>query len=118
VVQPKQISLHDQLAGRQPRRAAGAAACGGVEVIQGPESHENGKFAWIMDTDENKVELWEPKVWDDKKQRCLRVPAHRGSLSGFGGGPKMCRAKLPREMRRSHIRGVVARTCETDHFVR
>ena len=21
---------------------------GGVEVIQGPESHENGKFAWIM----------------------------------------------------------------------
>ena len=37
---------------------------GGVEVIQGPESHENGKFAWIMDPDENKVELWEPKAWD------------------------------------------------------
>jgi predicted enzyme related to lactoylglutathione lyase len=29
---------------------------GGVEVIQGPESHENGKFAWIMDPDGNKVE--------------------------------------------------------------
>ena len=41
---------------------------GGVEVIQGPESHENGKFAWIMDPDENKVELWEPKVWDDKNK--------------------------------------------------
>jgi predicted enzyme related to lactoylglutathione lyase len=33
----------------------------GVEIIQGPESHDNGKFAWIMDLDENKVELWEPK---------------------------------------------------------
>ena len=33
----------------------------GVEIIQGPESHENGKFAWIMDPDGNKVELWEPK---------------------------------------------------------
>ena len=41
---------------------------GGVEVIQGPESHENGKFAWIMDPDGNKVELWEPKVWDDKNK--------------------------------------------------
>ncbi len=39
---------------------------GGVAIIQGPESHENGKFAWIMDPDENKVELWEPKLWDDK----------------------------------------------------
>ena len=39
---------------------------GGVEVIQGPESHENGKFAWIVDPDGNKIELWEPKLWDDK----------------------------------------------------
>ena len=38
----------------------------GVEVVGGPESHENGKFAWIMDPDGNKVELWEPKMWDDK----------------------------------------------------
>ena len=36
----------------------------GVDVIQGPESHENGRFAWIMDPDGNKVELWEPKAWD------------------------------------------------------
>src|SRR5262245_2393758 len=28
----------------------------GVEVIGGPESHENGKFAWIMDSDGNKME--------------------------------------------------------------
>lgn len=33
----------------------------GVEVLQGPESHENGDFAWITDPDGNKVELWEPK---------------------------------------------------------
>jgi len=35
---------------------------GGVKIVQGPESAENGKFAWIMDPDENKVELWEPKA--------------------------------------------------------
>ena len=34
----------------------------GVKIIQGPESHENGKFAWLMDPDGNKVELWEPIV--------------------------------------------------------
>lgn len=40
----------------------------GIEVIQGPESHENGKFAWIRDPDGNKVELWEPKLWDEKNK--------------------------------------------------
>jgi predicted enzyme related to lactoylglutathione lyase len=39
---------------------------GGVEILQGPESHENGKFAWIMDPDGNKVELWEPTLWQEK----------------------------------------------------
>jgi len=37
----------------------------GVDVVQGPESHENGKFAWIMDPDANKIELWEPMAWSD-----------------------------------------------------
>ena len=46
----------------------GRLRAGGVEVIQGPESHENGKFAWIIDPDKNKIELWEPKVWDDKNK--------------------------------------------------
>lgn len=41
---------------------------GGVEILQGPESHENGKFAWIMDPAGNKVELWEPMLWDDKNK--------------------------------------------------
>ena len=37
----------------------------GIEAIDGPQSHENGKFAWLMDPDGNKVELWEPMLWDD-----------------------------------------------------
>jgi predicted enzyme related to lactoylglutathione lyase len=40
----------------------------GVEILKGPESHENGKFAWIVDPDGNKVELWEPMLWDDKNK--------------------------------------------------
>ncbi len=40
----------------------------GVEIVCGPEAHENGKFAWIMDPDGNKVELWEPMIWDDKNK--------------------------------------------------
>jgi predicted enzyme related to lactoylglutathione lyase len=40
----------------------------GVEIVKGPESHENGKFLWILDPDGNKVELWEPKIWDDKNK--------------------------------------------------
>ena len=32
----------------------------GVEIVKGPESDDNGKFAWILDPDGNKVELWEP----------------------------------------------------------
>jgi predicted enzyme related to lactoylglutathione lyase len=41
---------------------------GGVQVIGGPEAHENGKFAWILDPEGNKVELWEPMIWDEKNR--------------------------------------------------
>lgn len=41
----------------------------GVAIVSGPESHENGKFAWIMDPDGNKVELWEPMAWDEKNKK-------------------------------------------------
>jgi predicted enzyme related to lactoylglutathione lyase len=41
----------------------------GTEILKGPEFHENGKFAWIMDPEGNKVELWEPKIWDEKNKR-------------------------------------------------
>lgn len=40
----------------------------GIQPHQGPESHENGRFAWVIDPDGNKVELWEPKIWDDKNK--------------------------------------------------
>ena len=40
----------------------------GVEIVKGPESHENGKFAWIVDPDGNKVELWEPMPWDERNK--------------------------------------------------
>jgi len=33
----------------------------GVECVKGPVEEFNGKFAWIMDPEGNKVELWEPK---------------------------------------------------------
>ncbi|QDU83763.1 Glyoxalase-like domain protein [Planctomycetes bacterium Pla163] len=39
----------------------------GVPTHAGPETHENGKFAWIIDPDGNKVELWEPALMDDGK---------------------------------------------------
>ena len=32
----------------------------GVEVVGDVEQHENGKFAWILDPEGRKVELWEP----------------------------------------------------------
>ncbi len=34
-----------------------------VEIVGGPESHENGDFAWVMDPAGNKVELWQAKAW-------------------------------------------------------
>ena len=36
----------------------------GVAILKGPETHDNGHFAWIVDPDGNKVELWQPVVPD------------------------------------------------------
>lgn len=33
----------------------------GIEIIEGIEEYDYGKFAWIMDIEGNKIELWEPK---------------------------------------------------------
>ena len=41
----------------------------GVTIVKGLELHENGKFAWILDPEGNKVELWEPKLWDAKNKQ-------------------------------------------------
>lgn len=32
----------------------------GVEVVGGPGEWFNGKFAWVLDPDGRKIELWEP----------------------------------------------------------
>lgn len=32
----------------------------GIVIVKGPDSDENGRFAWILDPDDNKVELWQP----------------------------------------------------------
>jgi catechol 2,3-dioxygenase-like lactoylglutathione lyase family enzyme len=32
----------------------------GVEIVGEIEQHPNGKFAWVLDRDGRKVELWEP----------------------------------------------------------
>jgi predicted enzyme related to lactoylglutathione lyase len=37
----------------------------GVEIIKGPDTDFNGIFAWIMDPDGNKVELWEPMAVEE-----------------------------------------------------
>ncbi|MDX9722592.1 MAG: VOC family protein [Myxococcota bacterium] len=41
----------------------------GVEMVGERELHENGKFAWVLDPDGNKVELWEPMLWDEKNKQ-------------------------------------------------
>lgn len=37
----------------------------GVDIVKGPETHENGSFAWILDPDGNKLELWQPAAKTD-----------------------------------------------------
>ncbi len=34
----------------------------GVTIVKGPEVDDNGSFAWILDPDGNKLELWQPKA--------------------------------------------------------
>ncbi|MCU0635033.1 MAG: VOC family protein [Gemmatimonadaceae bacterium] len=37
----------------------------GVTIVKGPDVDVNGSFAWILDPDGNKVELWEPKAMEE-----------------------------------------------------
>ncbi len=34
---------------------------GGVVPEEGPRADDHGKFAWILDPEGNKIELWEPR---------------------------------------------------------
>lgn len=40
----------------------------GIPLLKPIEKHENGKFGWLMDPEGNKVELWEPMLWDEKNK--------------------------------------------------
>ena len=40
-----------------------------VAIHKGPEYAENGVFLWLHDPDGNRVELWEPKLWDDANKK-------------------------------------------------
>ena len=37
-------------------------AAAGVEPVKGPDQEFNGRFAWILDPEGNKLELWEPRA--------------------------------------------------------
>ncbi|MEM7077236.1 MAG: VOC family protein [Pseudomonadota bacterium] len=41
----------------------------GVELLDEPEYHENGVFVHLLDPQGNKIELWEPKLWDESNKR-------------------------------------------------
>ena len=43
-------------------------AAAGIGLVKGPDTEANGKFAWILDPDGNKVELWQPMAWDEKNK--------------------------------------------------
>ncbi|GEP50203.1 hypothetical protein FNO01nite_08750 [Flavobacterium noncentrifugens] len=32
----------------------------GITIIGQPETYDYGKFAWILDPEQNKIELWQP----------------------------------------------------------
>lgn len=32
----------------------------GADILGGPESNDYGTFAWVLDPDGNKIELWQP----------------------------------------------------------
>ena len=41
----------------------------GVRVDERVEDFEYGRFGWFWDPEGIKVELWEPKLWDEKNKR-------------------------------------------------
>lgn len=37
-------------------------------IVDAPKSYENGKFMHALDPEGNKVQLWEPRIWDEKNK--------------------------------------------------
>ena len=44
----------------------------GCNVLEKIDESEFGKFAWVIDPEQNKVELWQPPVWP--MNRLLSLP--------------------------------------------
>ncbi|HEY1099824.1 MAG TPA: VOC family protein [Myxococcota bacterium] len=40
----------------------------GIALLKGIEQHDNGRFAWLLDPEGNKIELWEPQGHNDKHE--------------------------------------------------
>jgi predicted enzyme related to lactoylglutathione lyase len=56
----------------------------GVNIDPKRMNESFGKFAWIYDSDGNKIELWQP-VSDDKEESKPAAAAPRGRVVGIGG---------------------------------
>ena len=39
----------------------------GVSIVDGPQSDDNGRFAWVLDPDGNKLELWQPAARGEQR---------------------------------------------------
>jgi len=46
----------------------------GVEILKREDQDPNGRFAWILDPDGTKIELWEPRPHEHPKSSPGRVP--------------------------------------------
>ena len=40
----------------------------GITIVKGPDVDDTGSFAWILDPDGNKLELWQPKAVEGKAE--------------------------------------------------
>jgi hypothetical protein len=59
LVQSQLFQLDDQLPHRQHVGQLAQLKQNGVDIVKSPDADENGTFAWVLDPDGNKVELWE-----------------------------------------------------------
>ena len=48
-----------------------------VKIVGGIDEYSYGKFAWIMDPEGNKIELWEPAAPRVKKKQAKRTSSKR-----------------------------------------
>ena len=62
IFRPKQSAVHDQLSRGELERELEQLRKEGVTVDESNEESEFGRFAWVMDPEGNRIELWEPPL--------------------------------------------------------